>query len=147
MTTPTTTAPSPLLQLGGATVIEHVPGEQTSDAFALLEFHVLNGSPTPPPHVHEHEDELSYVIEGVLEVTVGDTTRHVRAGESVFKPRGVPHSFAAVGEEPARFLEWIVPAGFEGYFHDVADAVRASGSFDRDLADQLMSGYGVHTVV
>jgi quercetin dioxygenase-like cupin family protein len=146
MTTPITTAPTPLLELGGATVIEHVSGEQTAGAFATLEFRVTNGAPTPPTHVHEHEDELSYVIEGALEVTVGDTTHLVRAGETIVKPRGIPHRFATVGDQPVRFLETVVPAGFDGYFRDVAAAVDDSGSFDRDLANQLMTSYGVHTV-
>lgn len=146
MTTPISTAPTPMLELGGATVIEHVSGEQTAGAFATLEFRVSHGAPTPPTHVHEREDELSYVIEGALEVTIGDTVHLVRAGETIVKPRGVPHRFAAVGDEPVRFLETVVPAGFDGYFRDVAAAFDASGTFDRDLANQLMTGYGVHTV-
>lgn len=135
---------TPLLELGGSSVIEHVNGEQTAGAFALLEFRVQGGYPTPPTHVHEHEDELTYVIEGALEVTVDGTTRTVRAGETIVKPRGVPHAFAVAGDAPVRFLETLVPAGFDGYFRDIAPSVRESGSVDRDLANRLMAGYGVH---
>ena len=141
----TTTAhrPRPLLEIGGSTVTEHLSGDETCGALALIEFHVQPGYPVPPPHVHEHEDEITYVIEGALEVTVGDEVRVVRAGESIFKPRNVAHAFAIALERPVRFLETITPAGFEGYFRAVAEMVRDTGGVDRGIADRLMSDYGL----
>jgi quercetin dioxygenase-like cupin family protein len=141
----TTTAvqPRPLLQLGGSTVTEHLAGEETGGAIALIEFKIEPGYPVPPAHLHEREDEITYVIEGVLQVTIAGETRTIRAGESVFKPRGVPHAFAIAGKQPVRFLETVTPAGFEGYFRAVAAAVRDTGSIDREAANQLMAEYGV----
>jgi len=127
--------PTILLELGGSTVVEHVGGEQTGGALALLEFRLEPGYPVPPAHVHEREDELTYVIEGALEVTLDNETRTVGAGETIFKPRGSAHAFAVAGEAPVRFLETITPAGFEGYFRAVAAAVRETGGLDRELAD------------
>jgi quercetin dioxygenase-like cupin family protein len=141
--TSTTDQPRPLLELGGSTIIEHLGGDQTRGALALLEFRVEPGYPVPPPHVHEHEDEITYVIEGALEVTVGGEVRTVRAGESIFKPRGVAHAVAIGGERPARFLETLTPAGFEGYFRAVADMVNETGGLDRDVAGRLMAEYRV----
>ena len=141
----TTTAhqPRPLLEIGGSTVTEHLSGDDTRGALALLEFHIQPGYPVPPPHVHEQEDEITYVIDGALEVTVGDEVRVVRAGESIFKPRKVAHAFAIAGERPVRFLETITPAGFEGYFRAIAEMVRDTGGVDRGIADRLMSEYGL----
>jgi len=82
----------------------------------------------------------------VLEVTLDNETRLVRTGESIFKPRGSAHAFAVAGEAPARFLETITPAGFEGYFRAVAAAVRETGGLDRERADRLMAEYGVRSV-
>ena len=93
MITTTFALPEPLVRLGGSTVTEHLGGEQTGGACALMEFRVEPGYPVPPPHVHTHEDEISFVIEGGLDVTIGDETRTVRAGEAIFKPRGIPHAF------------------------------------------------------
>ena len=146
MTLSTFTGPTILLELGGSTVVEHIAGEQTSGATALVEFRIESGYPVPPAHVHEREDELTYVIEGALEVTVGTETRVVRAGESIFKPRGTVHAFAVAGEAPVRFLETITPAGFEGYFRAIAAAVRETGGLDRELADRLMAEYGLRSV-
>jgi quercetin dioxygenase-like cupin family protein len=141
--TASTIQPQALLQLGGSTVIEHLAGEQTGGAIALIEFRIEPGYPVPPAHVHEGEDEITYVIEGALEVTIGDEARTVHAGESVFKPRGVPHAFAIAGKQPVRFLETITPAGFEGYFRAIAAAVRDTGRVDRETANQLMAQYGL----
>src|SRR3954470_16821056 len=73
-----------------------------------------------PMHTHEHEDECSYVLEGEVGVQIGEDVRHARAGEVVFKPRGVPHAFWNRTGEPARLLEIISPGGFERYFADIA---------------------------
>jgi quercetin dioxygenase-like cupin family protein len=136
---------TPLLQIGGSTVTEHLGGEQTDGASALVEFRVEPGYPVPPPHVHTHEDEISFVIDGKLEVTVGEETRTLGPGEAIFKPRGVAHAFAIAGDEPVRFLETIVPAGFEGYFRAVAAMVRETGAVDREEATRLMQEYGLRT--
>ena len=141
--TTTTNRPQPLLQLGGSTVTEHLGGEQTDGPVALLEFRTEPGYPVPPVHIHEHEDEITYVLEGALEVTIGEETTAVCPGQSIFKPRGIPHAFAIAGDRPVRFLETITPAGFERYFRAMAETLRAGGSIDRGVADQLMAEYGL----
>jgi quercetin dioxygenase-like cupin family protein len=143
MTTTTYAPRAPLLRLGGSSVTEHVGGEQTGGTCALLEFNVEPGYPVPPLHVHTHEDEISFVIEGDLDVTIGDETRTVHAGEAIFKPRGIPHAFAIAGDRPVRFLETMLPAGFEGYFRAVAAMVAETGEVDREAAGKLMAEYGL----
>ena len=49
----------------------------------------------------------------------------------VFKPRHVPHAFWNAGDEPARLLELISPAGFEHYFRELAPLLAAP---ERDQA-------------
>jgi quercetin dioxygenase-like cupin family protein len=144
--TASTLAPPPLLRLGGSTVTELVGGERTGGSCALLEFRIEPGYPVPPPHAHSQEDELTYVLEGELEVTVGGETRTLKAGEAIFKPRSVAHAFAVAGERPVRFLETILPAGFEGYFRAVAAMVEQAGQVDREAASVLMAAYGVRQV-
>ena len=146
MTTTAFAPPEPLVRLGGSSVTEHLGGEQTGGACALMEFRAEPGYPVPPPHIHTHEDEISFVIEGELEVTVGNETRTVRAGEAIFKPRGVPHAFAIAGDSPVRFLETILPAGFEGYFRAVAALVRETGEVDREATTKLMAEHGLRAV-
>ena len=71
-------------------------------------------------HMHEREDEYSFVLEGRVGVQIGDEVAEAGPGELVAKPRGIPHSFWNAGDEPARLLELISPAGFERYFEELA---------------------------
>src|SRR5204862_176929 len=73
-----------------------------------------------PLHRHRNEDEYSYVLEGRVGVQLGEETLEAGPGELVFKPRGQWHAFWNAGDEPARLLEVISPAGFEHYFEEIA---------------------------
>lgn len=50
----------------------------------------------PRLHVHPY-DETFIIIEGHARFSVGDTTLDARAGEVVFGPAGVPHTFKNLG--------------------------------------------------
>jgi uncharacterized cupin superfamily protein len=92
----------------------------TGEGFALVEHPIAPRTLAAPMHVHAHEDEYSYVLEGEVGVQVGDEVRYARPGDLVFKPRGLWHAFWNRTDEPARLLELISPAGFERYFADIA---------------------------
>jgi mannose-6-phosphate isomerase-like protein (cupin superfamily) len=89
------------------------------------------------PHVHEHEDEYSYVLEGTIGARVGDHEVVAGQGSYVIKPRGLMHTFWNAGPGPARLLELISPAGFEKYFAELAEAE------DPDRRQELAAKYGV----
>ena len=91
-----------------------IDGSETRGAFALLEMMQMPGS-EPPLHVHQHEDETFYVLEGRISVWVGGQVHHLEAGGSIFLPRGVPHTFR-IKSPVARALNYISPAGFEDWF-------------------------------
>jgi mannose-6-phosphate isomerase-like protein (cupin superfamily) len=57
-----------------------------------------------PPHVHYHDDEAWYVLEGVLRVQVGPQEAEVRAGCGVLVPAGTPHTYWNPAPGPARYL-------------------------------------------
>ncbi len=73
-------------------------------------------------HVHRNEDELFYVVEGKLTIWRGDEEFVVGPGQSVFLPRGVPHTFKIMSEE-ARGLVYLTPGGFENYFREMGTPV------------------------
>ena len=49
-----------------------------------------------PLHDHPHE-QAGTLLEGVLEMTIGDETRELRPGDSYVIPGGVEHSATALG--------------------------------------------------
>jgi len=89
-------------------------------AFSVVEHPLEPGALAAPPHSHANADEYSFVIEGEIEVLMGEETIRAPAGAYVLKVRGVPHTFWNSGPEPARVLEIILPAGFEEYFEELA---------------------------
>jgi mannose-6-phosphate isomerase-like protein (cupin superfamily) len=119
-------------RLGTIGVDFKIGGEQTGGAFSIVE-HPVDPRGMVPPHVHKHEDELSFVLEGRIGARIGDEELVVGPGAYVVKPRGILHTFFNPTDEPARILEIISPAGFEAYFAELG-AYFASVGADRDPA-------------
>ena len=67
--------------------------EETDGAYFVLEGMVPPGA-GPPPHIHHDQVETFYVVEGQLEVMMGDEVRQAKAGDflhvSCMSPRGRP---------------------------------------------------------
>ncbi|MHC4940939.1 MAG: cupin domain-containing protein [Planctomycetota bacterium] len=102
-------------------------GEDTNGAFALFHADVPAGH-GPPLHTHTREDESFYVLEGEVTFTVGDKHVVAPAGSFVYAPRDIPHRFENATAEPAKMLIQVAPAGFEGYFAEVAQTPEEAGS-------------------
>ncbi len=86
----------------------HVIGSVT-DAFVIAEWRDAGGPPGPPRliaplHVHHHDDEAWYVLEGILRLQSGKDEVEASAGSGVFVPRGTPHTYWNPGPAPVRYL-------------------------------------------
>jgi quercetin dioxygenase-like cupin family protein len=117
------------VSLGGADVIFKLEAGVTGGAFSICETTAEPGR-LIPPHLHETEDEYSYVLEGRIGVLIGDDEYLAEAGSWVIKPRGVVHTYWNPGPEPARLVELIAPSGFEGFFRDLSKLLAADGPPD-----------------
>ena len=106
-------------------------GEATGGAFSLVEHPLPPRALGAPLHTHHNEDEYSFVLEGRVGVQLGPDVLQAGPGDLVVKPRGVAHTFWNAGDEPARLLELISPAGFEHYFRELAPLLAAT---ERDEA-------------
>jgi gentisate 1,2-dioxygenase len=80
-----------------------------------------------PLHRHKNEDEYSYVLEGRVGALLGDEVVIGEPGDLIFKPRDQWHTFWNAGDQPARLLEIISPAGFERFFEEMVDMPREAG--------------------
>jgi len=70
----------------------------------------------PSKHVHTREDEAIYVVAGELTVEVGQARHQASPGTLIWLPRGEPHAFANLSDEPVWALGIITPGGFEQMF-------------------------------
>jgi len=78
----------------------------------------------PPPHYHPWE-EVYFVLDGELEVTVDGETRVLTAGGIVHVPAKTVHSYRNVTEE-AHFLTIMSKGNAARFFQEVASEVEMS---------------------
>lgn len=107
------------VQVGGLGIVFKISGTQTRGAFSIVEHTLAPRALGAPMHRHTNEDECSFVIEGRVGAKLGDEVAEAGPGDYIYKPRGQWHTFWNAGDEPARFLEIITPAGFEDYFAEL----------------------------
>jgi mannose-6-phosphate isomerase-like protein (cupin superfamily) len=103
--------------------------EETGGGFSLVEHPIPPKTLVAPVHIHEREDEYSFVLEGRMGALLGDEVVYAEAGDLAFKPRDQWHTFWNAGDTPLRILEIISPAGFEHFFLEF-DRTTKDGSFD-----------------
>lgn len=92
--------PVPALRLAG-----NVLG---GEDFVIAEWQDAGGATPPRPiaplHLHHHDDEAWYVLEGSLGVRLGDTEVRAEAGSAVLVPHGTPHTYWNAAPGKLRYL-------------------------------------------
>ena len=73
----------------------------------------------PPLHTHTKEDELFIVVQGEYKFQIGDKITEHKAGDIIFGPRNIKHTFMSKGNN-GKTLVLTAPAGFEEYFPAVS---------------------------
>jgi mannose-6-phosphate isomerase-like protein (cupin superfamily) len=116
--------------------------EETGGGFSLVEHPIPPKTLVAPLHIHEREDEYSYVLEGRMGAKLGDDVVIAEAGDLAFKPRNQWHTFWNPDDTPARILEIIAPGGFENFFAEVATLM--AGEFEPGDLAALGARYGHH---
>ena len=67
------------VSLGGFGAIFKISGDFSEGRFSIVE-HPIDPGRIVHPHVHAHEDEFSYILEGEIGARVGDDSRGRRPG-------------------------------------------------------------------
>ncbi len=98
----------------GMQVVVKVPAAASGGSVGIIEMLVPPGE-GPPMHIHRREEEAIHVLEGRFRFWCGDRVWDGYEGATVLLPRGIPHTFQAVGA-PGRVLGTVAPGGFEGFF-------------------------------
>ena len=131
-----------VLTFGDVSIVVRATGETTGGAYTLFE--EIDPVDTPL-HVHAHEDELFYILEGEHVIRCGDEEFTVGPGGFVFCPRGVPHSQRRVVPRTGRELVLISPAGLEGFFRELA-AADAAGTLGPEAYATASERYGIEWI-
>jgi quercetin dioxygenase-like cupin family protein len=129
---------------------------ETAGRLAVMELQTQPGN-EPPPHVHDWENELFYILEGRLEVYCDGKILHVGPGEMAFLPQGKPHAFYILSPHVRMLI--LVQAtsahdvGLDSYFVEMATPAASMalpleavthGMADPAHAIAVGAKYGVH---
>jgi quercetin dioxygenase-like cupin family protein len=111
-----------------------VTSRMTRGAFEIMQVEAQpNGG--PPPHVHRHEDELFYVVEGTFDFAFEDHVVRAGAGEAFFLPRDILHTYNNVGDQVGRLIVAAAPANFVRFLAEAGQPCR--DRHDRDDLPQV----------
>jgi mannose-6-phosphate isomerase-like protein (cupin superfamily) len=122
-------------------------GAETGDSFSLVEHPIPPRTLVAPLHLHEREDEYSYVLEGRMGAKLGDDVVYAEPGDLVFKPRNQWHTFWNAGDTTCRILEIISPSGFEHFFYELGERMaeaKAVSVAQVPNLPELGARYGIH---
>ena len=122
----------------------YVPKQASDDSFS---WHATFPVETfVPPHVHPHQDEYIFVLDGRIDLLLGGKKTHAAAGDLVRMPRGIPHAFFNNTGEPVTALFWATPAGkLEALYRRIhnmsspAEVVAAARDYDVIFAPPVSS--------
>ncbi len=125
----------------GVGVAFKIDGADTGGALSIVE-HPFEVGALVRPHVHTREDEISIVLEGEIGFRSEDQEVVLGRGGYIIKPRNQVHAMWNAGSTPARMIEIISPAGFEGFFRGFAD-LNDAGHIDLAAVAGLAKEYGL----
>ncbi|MDQ0455932.1 cupin domain-containing protein [Rhizobium paknamense] len=87
--------------------------------------HQMREGFAPPLHIHTHEDETHYVLEGRIRWKIGDLVMEAVEGESVHVPIGTPHGFRVLS--PFARLLTVTNGSFEDMVMEFSVQAQAPG--------------------
>lgn len=97
------------------TTYKVLTSDSGGDMFVMEQHNRQRGGPSR--HLHHHEDELFFCLEGRYVVEVGDQRSVLTPGDCVLGPRGIAHAWAFAGDDAGRLLISFAPAGkMEAFF-------------------------------
>ena len=98
----------------------------------------------PPLHIHHEQDEIFYVVQGKYHFQVGDERFELSAGDCLFAPRKVPHTFANVSEGKSKMMTIFQPAGkMEAFFQELG---KFNGRPTPEQFQKLFRDHGMEVV-
>jgi mannose-6-phosphate isomerase-like protein (cupin superfamily) len=93
MTTIVRATEAEVLEYSGVTLLADTP--DTGGALTSHRSVFQQGKAGAPPHTHSKASELFFVLDGALDVLIGDDIVTLHGGDLLVVPPNVPHAFAA----------------------------------------------------
>ena len=133
----------PVLKIGQLEIRYLIDGTVAGAGVGVFELTVPPGARVPPAHSHSGNEEVVYVLDGVLRYTVDDETRDLAPGQRMYTPRGSVHAFSNPHDGTARALIILTPDIGLQYFRDIAEVTGAPGGPNPADMAAVMTRYGL----
>lgn len=117
-----------------------VTGAQSDGAYFITEA-LVPPEGGPPPHIHHREQESFYVLDGTIDIQMGDKTVQATSGDFVHIPCGTVHCFRNTGTDTARMLLIFSPGGIERFFEETLELVQDRSAAPPDNMDVVVARY------
>jgi quercetin dioxygenase-like cupin family protein len=122
---------------GGGLHLWKLLAEESDGAFFLFEDTMVKDK-TTPLHAHPEAHEMTYVVDGEIELQADGTRTRVHSGGMSFVPKGIAHAFIVTSAE-ARLLTIQTPGAVGQAVYRGASDPAGGESPDRLDLDRLMA--------
>lgn len=95
-----------------------VSHKDTNGALTVFEY-TGNEKGGPPLHMHLNQDEIFFIVQGEYLFQVGEDQHTLKAGDTIFLPRMVPHAFAQLTENGKMFFMFQPSGEMEDFFRAI----------------------------
>lgn len=130
------------VQLGPNTNDLKISQKDTGNQISIFEYTGYEKS-GPPLHVHFEQDEIFYVLEGSYRFVAGDEKMDLTAGDTIFLPRNLPHTWLQLTNQ-GRMLYGVQPAGsMEAFFQKLGSLKQPPSP---EEAQQLHIAHGMKII-
>ncbi|MBL7729286.1 MAG: cupin domain-containing protein [Dinghuibacter sp.] len=120
-----------------------ISGKDTGGQLSVFEYTGL-GKVGPMLHIHFEQDEIFTVLEGEYRFVVGKETHRLTAGQTIFLPRNIPHTWIQLTDK-GKMIYFLQPAGkmeeFFSYMNNLKERPSAE-EMDRIHAEHQMKVVG-----
>ena len=105
----------------------------------------------PPPHIHHNQVETFYIVEGQMEILLGDQVYQANAGDFVHVSKGTTHRFINRSQTPTKMILTFVPAGdvehfFREAFEQTTDRNAPPPPLDDAFIQRMLQAAGRHDI-
>lgn len=106
--------------MGRISAVFKADSDETRRAYSISEWWLEAHTQGPGAHKHATEDDVFYVIEGVMSFLLGEQWIDAPQGSFVLAPAGVTHDFENRSDSRAGVLNFFVPGEFERHMAGIA---------------------------
>lgn len=96
-----------------------VSHKDTNGDLTVFEF-IGNEKGGPPLHIHPNQDEIFFITDGEYLFQVGEDKHQLKAGDTIFLPRTIPHTFAQLSEKGKMFFIFQPSGKMEDFFRTIS---------------------------